>query len=310
MMKVVTTTRVLLSGYGGKKYPMRETLRLLREAGFQYLDWYAPECELLEDRNAALDVEAWKKWAQETRECAQRLGMCFRQMHSLELDRTMGRTHAEAMERLTDNALYAAAILGVRDVAVHPLIMEADRRGFDQCIRHNVVRLREKAELAGRLGLRLAVENMLAKRLFDGRAQWRFCTSWAEHQALVEAVDCENTGYCFDVGHANYTGADIDQTVLGMGERLFAIHVHDNDAYSDQHLLPYQGTVDYESFARALAQAHYAGDMTMEVVNAANGMPEAMVRPMLQALFEASRHLAKRVQYYREEGIGYGLQNR
>ena len=310
MMKLVTTTRVLAIGYGGRKYRMPQTLRLLKEAGFRHLDWYAPECELMEDRRAAMDMEAWKKWAEQTGECACKLGMRFHQMHSLELDRTLGQAHVEEMERLTDNALQAAKILGVRDVAIHPIIMEGERRGFDQCIEDNAIRLRRKAELAGRLGLRLAVENMLAKRLFDGSTQWRFCTSWAEHQALVEAVDCENAGYCLDVGHANYTGTDLYHTVLGMGERLFAIHVHDNDGFSDQHLLPYQGTVDYESFARALAQAHYGGDMTMEVVNAANGMPRAMARPMLRAVYEACRHLAKRVQYYREEGIAYGIQNR
>ncbi|MDO4546784.1 MAG: sugar phosphate isomerase/epimerase [Clostridia bacterium] len=306
-MNAASTTRVITRGYGARKYRIDEILRFLRQAGFTVVDWYAPACELIESKSSALDTEAWNRWAHGAREVAEKLGMRFSQMHSLELDRSLGEDHMNATEIMTDNALRAAAILGVRDVAIHPIIMEPRLRAFEQCIKYNVSRLRKKAELAGALGLRLALENMLTKRHFDGRQEWRFCTCIEEHEALLTAVDCENVGYCFDVGHANYTGTDICEAVTRMGGRLFAVHVHDNDTFSDQHLIPYQGNVDYEAFARALAHARYAGDMTMEVLNAANGMPPEMARHTLRAVYEAARHLISRVQYYCEEENGYAI---
>jgi sugar phosphate isomerase/epimerase len=309
MMMVATTTRTAQKGYGIGKYRLCQALDLLREAGFTVVDWYVPIGELFEDPDKALDWSACERWAHSINEHAQKLGMRFNQMHGLDYDRALGDEHISAVERMTDNALRAATILGIRDVVMHPIIMEPGRRDFKSCISENVRFLREKAAIAGRLGLRLAVENMIAKRCFDGRSEWRFCTCWAELRALVEAVDCENVGYCFDVGHANYSGMDVYETLVAMGERLFAIHVHDNDTFSDQHLLPYQGTVDFETFTRGLAHAGYKGDMTMESSNVAKGMPPEMTRLMLKAVYEGACHLARRVDYHtmQKEGAINGV---
>ena len=37
-------------------------------------------------------------------------------------------------------------------------------------------------------------------------------------------------------------------------EYLRALHVHDNDGKADRHMLPGEGVIDWEDFARALAE--------------------------------------------------------
>lgn len=312
MMNVAATTRTFCRDGALNRHPIQKTLRALRGAGFSIIDWYAPECDLLDDAHAAALPENWERWADDVREMGEKIGVCFHQMHALDQDFSRGASYAEHISRMTEMTFRAARILGVRDVAIHPIISPPDRRNFDRCIWDNALYFKRLADLAGAYGLRLAIENMLSKRHFDGAEEWRFCTSWHDHRALVEAVDCENVGYCFDVGHAHYTGTDPYATPVAMGDRLFAIHVHDNDTFSDQHLLPWQGTLDFDRFARGLADGGYAGDMTMEVVNAANRMPERMAGCTLRAVYESAAQLARMVDHYKEEkeGIDYGLEIR
>lgn len=295
-MNVATTTRAAVRGYGGERYSIFKTLAMLRDAGFAIVDWYAPECELLDEREESGDCDRWRRWACEVREYAEKLGLRFSQMHALDQNYARGEAYARHILRASERTFLAAQILGVRDVAIHPILSVPERRDFDRCIEDNVAYFSKLADTAGKYGLRLAIENMLSKRHFDGKEEWRFCTDWRAHRELVSALDFENVGYCFDVGHANYTGTDPYDVPVAMGKRLFAIHVHDNDAFSDQHLLPYQGTIDFDRFTRGLADAGYDGNMTMEVVNAANRMPEPMAMLTLKAICEAARHLADKVE--------------
>ena len=306
MMNVATTTRAVVRGCGGERYSIFKTLAMLRDAGFSIVDWYAPECELLDGREEAGDCERWKRWACEVRDCAEKLGLRFCQMHALDQNYARGEAYAQYISRASEKTFLAAQILGVRDAAIHPILSAPERRDFDHCIADNVAYFSKLAVTAGKYGLRLAIENMLSKRHFDGTEEWRFCTSWQAHRALVSALDFENVGYCFDVGHANYTGTDPYDVPVAMGKRLFAIHVHDNDTFSDQHLLPYQGTIDFNRFTQGLADAGYAGNMTMEVINAANRMPEPMAMLTLKAICEAARHLADKVERARAAQAAIG----
>ena len=44
-----------------------------------------------------------------------------------------------------------------------------------------------------------------------------------------------------------------------------ALHLHDNDGTGDQHLLPFDGDVDWESVALILSRTAYGGTLALEV---------------------------------------------
>lgn len=310
MLPVSSTTQTFFCGFGGREYTVCEALDRLHQSGFRLADWCAPGSELFRCCERAMQWDECERWAHQVRNHAEKLGMRFHQMHSFDLFCELGEQHVHQVETLTDHAIRVGAILGVRDVVMHTIVSAPSRHDWDSCVADNTRRLRQKAELAGKYGMRIALENMLEKLYFDGRKEWRFGISNEEHIALVEAADCENVGYCFDVGHAHYMHLDPYESIMKMRDRLWALHIHDNDSFSDQHLLPYQGTIDFERFAQALADAQYQGAVTMEVLHATNGMPDCMADLTASAIYESAVHLAQRIESYQsKEGAFNGVQN-
>ena len=51
------------------------------------------------------------------------------------------------------------------------------------------------------------------------------------------------------------------------GDRLSALHIHDNDGKynSDLHLIPYDGTIDFDIVAKEIAQSGYDGSIMLEL---------------------------------------------
>ena len=71
-------------------------------------------------------------------------------------------------------------------------------------------------------------------------------------------------GLCFDTGHNNIA-AHNDFSLLGeYPDRLMALHIHDNNGASDQHLLPYEGNISWKDFMLALKDSTYNGPLMLE----------------------------------------------
>ncbi len=63
--------------------------------------------------------------------------------------------------------------------------------------------------------------------------------------------------FTYDSGHRNAFAHDFD--LLGeFGDRLAALHIDDNDAEHDLHLMPFDGNIDWERDARQLAKTEFA----------------------------------------------------
>ena len=46
--------------------------------------------------------------------------------------------------------------------------------------------------------------------------------------------------------------------------KIFAVHLHDNDKSDDLHLLPFEGTIDWKELSNNLKKANYTGPITLE----------------------------------------------
>ncbi len=72
---------------------------------------------------------------------------------------------------------------------------------------------------------------------------------------FVKQINSPNMRVCLDTGHCSVFGLSPADAVRLLGkEYLRALHVHDNDGKADRHMLPGQGVIDWEDFARALAE--------------------------------------------------------
>ncbi len=116
------------------------------------------------------------------------------------------------------------------------------QRGIDTLLR--------AAELCERLHVRLALENVRQSQHLD---------------TALSHVDSKYVGFCYDIGHSRAVYGREHALLKRYADRLMALHLHDNDGSGDQHRFPFDGDVDWESFARILPQTAYQGALTLEV---------------------------------------------
>ena len=77
--------------------------------------------------------------------------------------------------------------------------------------------------------------------------------------------DLDGVGICLDIGHAHLDG-DVIDAVETVSEHLIATHVHDNGGRTDDHLLPFEGTIDWAGVLLAMQKVGSDGPFMFEIV--------------------------------------------
>lgn len=75
-----------------------------------------------------------------------------------------------------------------------------------------------------------------------------------------------NVGFCWDVGHEKCFARGREYMPL-FGDRCIATHIHDNNLIHncDEHLLPFDGQIDFRRTAELLKTYDYKGSLMLEV---------------------------------------------
>ena len=164
--------------------------------------------------------------------------------------------------RETGAALELARRVPVSVLVVHPGLQDSLLSPSVQNSRGAVLRsVEEIVALASPLGVRVALEvipNVMstADALVD----------------LLDELDMPDVGVCLDFGHAHLQGGVVDaiETLSGL---LAAAHVHDNHGRRDEHLAPFEGTIDWTGALMALQKVGYDGTMLLELAGADPSAP-------------------------------------
>lgn len=87
---------------------------------------------------------------------------------------------------------------------------------------------------------------------------------------LIEDGDFTDLGICLDVGHAQLQGDVVDalETVAGY---LVTTHLHDNGGRRDDHLLPFEGVIDWPELLTGFQKVGYDGTLMFELAAGAGG---------------------------------------
>ena len=88
---------------------------------------------------------------------------------------------------------------------------------------------------------------------------------------FIAEAKLENLGCCYDSGHATIyhrTVAEFEE----MAPHLLTTHIHDCSDGKDNHLLPFQGELDWNALAKAWARSPYLGDLIIETKDISNSM--------------------------------------
>jgi len=249
---------------GWEETPVPERYRLIRQAGFDgTLIWW--------------DEEDWGDFRTQPEE-ARRAGLWVENIHAsfdyagdLWEDTLAGRAvFAYYMQCLEDCGTF-----GIPTMVMHtgcggyplPPISEIGLDRFERLI-----------DCAQRNGAHIAIENQCAPEKTQRAIE------------LLERFDSPHLGMCYDSGHGNVRDSlGRGREMLDrFGRRLKALHLHDNDGSSDQHLLPFDGTVDWPALMRKIAAAGYQGPTTLE---AGSGYPQLATEEYLARAYERAKQL-------------------
>lgn len=86
---------------------------------------------------------------------------------------------------------------------------------------------------------------------------------WGYLEYVFKYINNSNVGICYDAGHCHCHFDDKFNWDM-FKNRIFAVHLHDNDKSDDLHLLPFDGTIDWSELLNKLKSANYKGPITLE----------------------------------------------
>jgi len=93
---------------------------------------------------------------------------------------------------------------------------------------------------ASEIGVKIAIEN-----IFEDEP--------SNLKMLMENMNSDNFGICFDTGHFNlFSKVRLEDWMEALNPHIIELHLHDNDRTSDQHLPVSEGTFDFGKFFHLL----------------------------------------------------------
>jgi len=257
---------VTLFEWFGFQLPASECYRLIRRAGFDgILLWW----------DAALhpDYKSRPALARNEGLHIENAHLPFEHANLLWLDNAAGNEYAAQMLRWVDECAdfeIPAAVFHLSQDWTPPPVNET-----------GINRLKRMVERAENKGVRVAVENLRT----------------LEHlRHALDNIHSHALGFCFDSGHQNCRTPN-DDLLSEFGNRLIALHLHDNDGFvtgdgaEDQHRLPFDGTLDWPSTMQKIKAAGYTGAIAQEVLPI--GHEELLDNP--EAFLQMARERAARL---------------
>lgn len=187
---------------------------------------------------------------------------------------------------LVINRMHFASCLGSDVIIMHLPMAPADEPAATQFWERVRRTLDALAPQSRRYGVRIAIENGGAGHL----------NSIAPVFTMYPA---DYIGLCYDSGHGNLAGDGLDW-LDKLGSRLLSVHLHDNDGLSDQHKLPFTGTVDWDRLTRLIARSAYRKGVSLELSARNTGISDEdylldlafMDAARLQEMVDASRQVS------------------
>ena len=90
-----------------------------------------------------------------------------------------------------------------------------------------------------------------------------------EMVAMISGFPEEHVGVCLDIGHAHLR-ANEEEMISACAGRIVTTHVADNLGESDDHLLPFEGSVEWPKVLKDLRCTGYDGALLMEISSRAD----------------------------------------
>ncbi len=184
-------------------------------------------------------------------------------------------------------ALELTAEVGGKICIIHP--------DNDKTAEENAEMYFKLLPLAKSLGVKIATENMWN---WDHSVDHARPAACSDAKSFVDHINAVNDDYlvaCLDIGHAEMKGLNTNsvEIIHALGDKLQALHIHDNDLWHDSHQIPFSMQIDFEKIVKALKEINYSGDFTLEAISYLNCYTKENVLDGLKNLFNTAKKLAE-----------------
>ncbi|MBR4072946.1 MAG: sugar phosphate isomerase/epimerase [Clostridia bacterium] len=164
----------------------------------------------------------------------------------------------------------------------------------DKSAEENAEMYRELLPFAKEHGVKIATENMWNWDREKDESSFAAC---ATTESFVEHIDVVRDDFfvaCLDIGHAEMrgSGSGAAEMIKGLGHRLQALHIHDNDRWHDSHQIPFSMDINFEAVVKALKEIDYKGYFTLEVDAYLKAFDKDNVFEGIKNMADSARRLA------------------
>lgn len=300
-MNLATQTSGLSGTFGVKK-----SIEMIKEAGFDSVD-FSMFC-MSNDENI-LNTDGYADYIKNIKEFADGIGIKFSQAHApytCTLDNGE-EYYIKHLREKAERAIEIAGMLEIPIIVVHPLQFRSyTRRRNRRFLREfNKEYYRQLIPVCEKTGVKIACENIWKlrgirrKHIGDGA-----CSAPEEFIDILDSVDSEYLTGCMDLGHCGLTGRKASDCLRALGgERIQALHVHDNDNVLDLHTAPGYGKMDWDDIAETLVEINYSGDITLEADNFMDPIADDYESCMfaLKLMERIGRNFIEKIESYKTE---------
>lgn len=159
--------------------------------------------------------------------------------------------NARSLLRMVDSA----PSFGVRDIVIHPDTADSGAPSQDELRLDNLVEAIERILPAcEKNAVRLLLEILPPP-----------CLS-SSPERLARAHDrlrSRHVAICLDTNHLNLP-EDLTSAILGLGGRIGEFHFNDKRDVKEEHLLPFDGRIDWDGLAKATEAIGFEGSFILE----------------------------------------------
>lgn len=234
-------------------------IKMYAKAGFDYYDFsmfeminYDWEKQKPSLGDSPLVRRGWKKYVKHLRDVAIKCSIRCNQSHApFPTDNYLTRKYLKRCIKIT-------SILGGKTIIIHP--------GNWLDYKENAAFYKKYIKYAHKCDVKIATENMWGWDNKTDRASFASCATSEDFLKLINEVNDDFFGACVDVGHAEMMGdmTNAPKIIRDLGDKVFALHLHDNDCWKDLHQLPFTNKINFDEICKALKDIGYKGEITLE----------------------------------------------
>ena len=237
-------------------------IKMIAGAGFDAIDYEMDDA--FKNKSITSDEER-KKYVISLLEEAKKNGVYFNQAHAITYIPAQDPEESHRLVKETNKkVIEIASLMDIKTLVVHPASFGGYVGNEEYVFERNMKYFKELLPFAEEYGVKLACENMWCNDKRKKVSIGSVCGNPYEHCRYVDAMNNGMFVACLDVGHSSLAGREAQDCIRVLGDRLQALHIHDNDYLDDMHTLPGLSEMNWDEITKALADIDYKGDFTLE----------------------------------------------